>query len=236
MADTTQEILTLENDTPVRLRGRVKVVFNMSQGESQHGPWYRQDFILADGEGEVKVGWFDPGPTEKMTSLSGREVEVQGKVNHYTNTKVNPPERMTSVKAAGSEAVRSLSQPPPAPSPANPTHTPDGAGSAPQGAEKPVHGQADALPLAEYQRWWLGRWEWYENSPPIQRAIQRGEPVAGVIRDAVGAEWMSQSPYERNIERSPYRGEGGGQTQVDPPAWPDDPGYIPLDDDDDIPF
>lgn len=259
MADTTQEVLTLENDTPVRTRGRVKVVFNMSSGEGRYGTWYRQDFILADDQGEVKVAWFDPGPTEKMGHLAGQTVEVQGKVNHHTNTKANPPERMTSIKAAGGDAVRMLSGAPPAPPPAQATHTPPRAGSAPQGASPAVErqgaGQSPALPLAEYQRWWLARWEWYEGSPVIQRAISRGEAVAVAIRDAIGAEWMSQPPAERDIERSPYPGVAraaqvsappsqGGVAPLDPYAesadgkrgYPDGSEAYPRDDDESIPF
>lgn len=148
---------------------------------------------------------------------------------------------------------KALSGPPQAPPPAQATHTPPQAGSAPQGASPAVERQGagqPALPLAEYQRWWLARWEWYEGSPVIQRAISRGEAVARTIRDAIGAEWMSQSPYDRNIERSTpspppvYQGSYGQQTsQAEPSRYPG-PGYddSPGDgsevgsDDDDIPF
>lgn len=92
--------------------------------------------------------------------------------------------------------------------------------------------EGGALPLAEYQRWWMARWEWYENSPPIQRAIDRGEAVAQAIRDAIGAEWMSQPPSERNIERTPYRLEPEDRT-TSPDPWPASGQEEP---DDDIPF
>ena len=112
-----------------------------------------------------------------------------------------------------------------------PVQEPPGAPNAPAPAQGTSQGQrvaqnapgavqrqdSSALPLAEYQRWWLGRWEWYENSPAIQRAIARGEAVARTIRDAIGAEWMSQPPSERNIERSPYGGAPAA------PAGPPDP-------------
>lgn len=107
-----------------------------------------------------------------------------------------------------------------------------------QGGGGAVERQGHALPLAEYQRWWLGRWEWYENSPAIQRAISRGEAVARTIRDAIGAEWMSQPPTERDIERSPYGGvpssRQDGPDEEERAAYRSGP--QPGDDDDDIPF
>jgi hypothetical protein len=195
-----------------------------------------------DDTGEVTVSWFHSDDAECPLALPGLAVRVEGDVKVFVR---RDGKQGMGVSAKSVEPM-DAQQPPPAPPPANPTHTPPQAGSAPQQAEKPVRGQGDALPLAEYQRWWIGRMEWYENSPPIVRAKERGEPVVGVIREAVGAEWMSQSPYDRNIERSPYpedaKGEGGGQTSPEPsrpsfgfPGRPDD-GEWRQEDDDDIPF
>lgn len=105
MADTTKELLTLEPDTPCRVRGVVKRVFDIASGESKHGTWYRQDFILQDDEGEVKVGWFNPGPTVTMSVLHGAEVQVMGEVNRYTTKN---KEARTAIKASGESAVKPL--------------------------------------------------------------------------------------------------------------------------------
>ena len=168
MADTTREIVNLEEGTPCRVLGKVKIVFEMSSGQSKHGTWHRQDFILQDEEGETKVGWFGPGPTEKMTILQGAEVEVRGEVNHYTN---KSKERVTSIKASGPNAVKALdgadlSQPPGAtnsPAPAQGTH--QGQRTA-QNAQGAVQRQDASVPTdRDFVRW----------------LKEAGEAVAGVV-------------------------------------------------------
>lgn len=234
MADKIQLIQDLDNEAEFQVYARVLQVEHKT--DSAGDPYH--SLKVKDDTGTTWMKAF------KSHNLRVREGDlVRGK------TKINVWKGKKSLNAWGDDlTVVEGSEAPPSP---NSTHTPAQAGSPPQGPEKPVHGQSPALPLAEYQQWWIKRWEWYEHSPPIQRAIQRGEAVAGVIREAVGAEWMSQSPYDRNIERSPYPEDArgtGGQGQAPPesarssygfPGRPDSEppyGVHPGDEDDDIPF
>jgi len=120
MADTTREVQTLEAGAPVRVPGRVKKVFPMADGTRRDKkPWYRQDIILEDSTGEVKVAWWNPPDIQTMDHLEGREVEVQGKVNIYQG-KVSIKAPSTGVKAPDGGSLEGGNQKVPTPTQSRP--------------------------------------------------------------------------------------------------------------------
>lgn len=164
---------------PVTLR---KVITEFG---TKYGPATRVSWVDATGSIDGVIwkqasGLLTEGASAILPAAKVNHGEYEGK------PQVEIQVQGEAIEWQGASPAPAQGSPPPSPA--------DPARSAP-----PPAGGSGWMTEGEYFTWYWTAWDRVERSEPIQRAIQRGEPVARTIAAIVTGVWMSRPPQEQNI-------------------------------------
>lgn len=151
------ELATFPDKMPIdNLTATVKTALETKRGESQHGPWTSNGFILEDGQDECYLGWFDAPAfiVENPKSIEGRSITVSSSPNNKgylvgakKESYTKDGQERVSIKVSDADHVTLDGQVPMEATQPSPTTQPKHQGSPP--AKQGLRIGKDLLPIAD---------------------------------------------------------------------------------------